>query len=321
MAVPVTPSRFKAISAMLGGAAAAALLGSTRALAQLPPPVTLKLGSGLVEDNAESFYAIDAGFFKKNGIDPQLTTLRAGALQMSAVVSGQLDMAEASTVSFGSAIGRGVGLTAVAPGMLWDARYPSAAIVVKPNSPIQTGKDLNNKTVGVTALAALGFLGVNSYMDATGGDHTTVHFIEIPSSALADAVTSGRVDAAVMDDPSFTEATNAGQVRRIADALNGIGRVFSKNVWFTRTDWLAQNKDTTRRVVDAIVAAGAWAEANRPQSLDILAKYTGRRMTKSDSHFGRKLDPSLVQPAWDAAYKYKLYAVPLKAADYCWDGR
>ena len=69
----------------------------------------------MVEDNAESFYAIDAGFFKRNGIDPQLTTLRAGALQMSAVVSGQLDMAEASTVSFGSAISRGVGLIAVIP--------------------------------------------------------------------------------------------------------------------------------------------------------------------------------------------------------------
>jgi ABC-type nitrate/sulfonate/bicarbonate transport system substrate-binding protein len=319
MAEPAGPSRSKAITAALGGIITAALVAGARVPAQNLVP--LRLGSGLVEDNAESFYALDTGLFKKNGIDAQLTTMRGGELQMSAVVSGQLDAAEASTVAFGSAVARGVSLIAVESGMLWDARYPSAAIVVKPSSPIQTGKDLNNKIVGVTALAALGYLGVNAYVDATGGDHSTVRFIEIPSSALAEAVMSGRVDAAVMDDPAFTEAVSAGQVRRIVDALNGISRVFSKNVWFVRRDWLAQNKDTARRFADAIVAAGAWAEANRAPSLDILAKYTGRHMTKSDSHFGRKLDPTLVQPAWDAAFKYKLYPAPLQAAGYCWDGR
>lgn len=314
-------SRSRAIATGLSFLCAGSLSANARAAAPVETSVSLRLGSGLVEDNAESFYAIDTGLFKRNRIDAHLTILRGGEMQMSAVVSGALDAAEASTVAFGSAIGRGVALVALAPGMLWDARYPSAAIVVKPTSPIQTGKDLNDKTVGVTALAALGVLGVDAYMDATGGDRSTVRFIEIPSSALGEAVTSGRVDAAVMDDPSLTDAVAAGLVRPVVAALNGIGRLFTKNVWFARREWLAQNKDTARRFVGAIVAAGAWAESNRPQSLAILAKYTNRRMTKSDAHFGRRLDPALVQPAWDAAYKYRLYAAPLKAADYCWDGR
>jgi ABC-type nitrate/sulfonate/bicarbonate transport system substrate-binding protein len=321
MAEPIRLSRSSALAASFGAVLTGALVGVARTGVRAQSLTMLQVGSGSVEDNAESFYAIDAGIFKKNGIGAQLSILRGGAVQISAVIAGQLDAAEASTVAFGSAVSRGVALTAVAPGLLWDARYPNAAIVVKPTSPIQTGKDLNNKTIGVTALGALGFLGVNAYMDATGGDRSTVRFIEIPSSALAEAVSSERIDAAVMDEPGLSEAVGAGRVRSIVDALNGISRLFTKNVWFVRKEWLAQNKDTSRRFADSIVAAGAWAEANRPQSLDILAKYTSRRMAKSDAQFGRKLDPKLVQPAWDAAYKYKLYASPLKAADYCWDGR
>ena len=37
--------------------------------------------------------------------------------------------------------------------------------------------------------------------------------------------------------------------------------------------------------------------------------------------FGRKLDPTLLQPLFDAAYNYKLYGAPLRAADVCWDGK
>src|ERR1700729_1976186 len=135
MAEPAGPSRSEAITAALGGIITAALVAGARVPVRAQNLVPLRLGSGLVEDNAESFYALDTGLFKKNGIDAQLTTMRGGELQMSAVVSGQLDAAEASTVAFGSAVARGVSLIAVASGMLWDARYPSAAIVVKPSSP------------------------------------------------------------------------------------------------------------------------------------------------------------------------------------------
>jgi hypothetical protein len=66
-------------SRLLGAIAAVAGTSVTRptiALAQAP--VAVKMGSGNVEADAQVFYAIDRGFFEKNGIDAKLSIVRSG---------------------------------------------------------------------------------------------------------------------------------------------------------------------------------------------------------------------------------------------------
>jgi len=158
-------------------------------------------------------------------------------------------------------------------------------------------------------------------MDSNGGDLSTVKFVELVPSAQAESVATGRVAAGVINDPELSSAVAAGKVRRLVDAYNGVSRLFYGTVWFTTSDWLTKNKDGAKRFAEAIVAAGAWAEANRSQALPILEKYTKFHEDKSIARYGRTLEPKYLQPVWDAAYKYKIYPSPLKAADYCWDGR
>lgn len=306
---------------LLASTAGAAAAAATRTIVAAQSPVDVRVGSGNVEPNAQVFYAIDQGFFTKNGIDAHLTILRSGGVTMEAIVAGQLDAGVGNTVSLGSAIVRKLPFINIAPGILWDARAPNAAIVIAPNSTIKTAKDLNGQTLGVTSLQSIDGLGFETYMDQNGGDLGSVKFVEVVPSEMAATVAAGRVAAGVINDPELSNAVAAGTVKKLVPAYNWVSKLFYGTTWFTTQDWLDKNKDGARRFAEAIIAAGAWAEANREQALVILAKYTKFQEKSSVARYGNRLDPALLQPVWNAAYKYKIYASPLQAVDYCWNGR
>jgi NitT/TauT family transport system substrate-binding protein len=321
MAFPTSLSRARAMRVTLSACAAGGLFAGTRTTTLAQTPLVVRLGSGNVEPNAQVFYAIDVGIFKKNGIDGQLTILRSGGVTMEAIASGQLDVGVSNTVSLGSAIIRKIPFVVIAPGIYWDARYPNAAIVVAPNSTIKTAKDLNGTTIAVTSLGSIDGLGIQSYLDKNGGDLNSVKFVELTPSAQAESVFAGRVAAGVINDPELSNAIAAGKVRRLVDAYNDVSRLYYGTVWLTTQDWLAKNKDGAKRVASSLEEAGAWAESNRDKMLPILEKYTKFHEDKSIAHYGRTLEPKYLQPVWDAAYKYKIFPSPLKAEDYCWNGK
>ena len=314
-------SRREMLSSAIGFCVGGTLLAERPASAATQPPVTIRVGSGTVEPNAQVFYALDQGFFKKNGLDAQLTILRSGGVTMEAIAAGQLDVGVANTVSLGAALLRKIPFVIIAPGIMWDTHFPNTAIAVTPASPVKTAKDFNGQTVGVTSLGSIDALGWSAYMDAQGGDMSTVKFIEVPPSAMADMIASGRVAAGIINDPELSNAIAAGKVRNFVNVFDYISKLFYGTVWLANRDWLANNKDTARRFASAIVAGGNWAERNRDQSLVVLEKYTKFHEDKSVAQYGKSLNPAYLQPVWDSCYKYKLYNAPLRATDYCWDGK
>lgn len=301
------------------GAAVVAIGRPTVVLAQAP--VVVKVGSGITEGNAQAFYAIDQGFFKKNGVDAQLTFLRSGNPIMEGVVSGQLDVGSGNSVSAGSAILRSIPFLVIAPGQVWVAGSPEAAIVVAANSTIKSFKELRGTTVGTISLRNVGELAFDAYLDQAGVDLNSVKFVELAPLQTADAVAGGRVAAGSMVDPQLTSAINAGKVRRLAPAYDGIAKQFYLTIWFATQDWISRNKESTRRFADAITEGGVWAEMNAEHAASILAKYTKVTEQRTTARWGHNLDPALLQPVWTAAYKYKIFDGPLRAADYCWNGK
>ena len=293
--------------------------GRTVALAQTP--VVVKVGAGITEGNAQVFYAIDQGFFKKSGVDVDLTLLRSGGPIMEAIVAGQLQAGSGNSVSLGSAVLRGIPLVVVAPGQIWVAGSPAAAIVVAADSAIKSMKDLAGKTVGVTSLRNVGELAFRTYFDQAGVDASGVKFVEFAPLQVAEAVASGRVAAGTLVDPELSNAIATGKVRRLLGAYDAISKLFYLTVWFAASDWLAKNKELGKRFADGIIQGGMWGEANREQARLVLAKYTKVMGALSTTRFGNHLDPALLQAIWDPAYKYKIYNAPVRAADYCWDGR
>jgi NitT/TauT family transport system substrate-binding protein len=311
------PNRNDFLRTVAATAAASALVPRA---AWARDPLTVRIGAAPVEPQAEVFYALDSGAFAKNGIDAKWTPVRSGSVNIESVLAGSLDVGATNAISFGSALIKGLPLVAIAPALMNDARYRNIALAVLPDSPVKSGADLDGKVVAVTSLASLDQLTVSAWMDKNGGDYKSVKYLESTPAAMLSALQQKRVAAAVMYDPELTAADAAGEIRILPGGNDAVAPLYQATLWFTSASFLASSEDAVKRTADALIAGGAWAEANRAASLATLEKYTKIHNDRSSSHYGRVLDPALLQIVFDAAYKYGIFSAPVKAADHCWNG-
>lgn len=313
-------SRARLLASTAGLCLAGGVLGRSTAIAVAQTGAVVKIGSGNVEPNAQVFYAEEMGFFKKAGLNTELSILRSGSVTMTALAAGDLQCGVSNTVSIGAARSRSIPFVLIAPGVYYDTNSPAAMIVVAPNSAIKTAKDFNGLALGTTSLGGIDQLAWLAFLDANGADISTVKFLEVPPAAMAEAVSTGRVVGSVINDPELSAAIAAGKVKPFAKAYDAIGKLFLSTIWFTTEDWLAKNKDAAKRFREGIVNAGVWAMANPEQAVVVLEKYTHVHEDKTHSRFGRTLEVGQIQPVYDSAAKYKLFPL-VRAAEFTWDGR
>jgi NitT/TauT family transport system substrate-binding protein len=320
---PQRPSRanFLAASSSLVVGAGAAIPGSLLApqIALAQNVTSIRLGAGKVEANAQAYYADAQGFFKKVGLDVQVVTLRSGTTIAAAIIGGDLQCGVSNLVSLGAAHAKGLPFVLIAGGALYDSAVPNAGFVVAPNSPIKTAKDLIGKTVGGLSVGGLDQLAFDAWLDKNGVDYTSVRFIEIAPSAMAEALALDRVQAASIADPEL--AVEAPRLKFLAKGWDAIAPVFMQTAWFTTQEWLAKNKDAAKRFNDAMVMAAQWGMANPEAGAAVLAKALGYGEPRARMHYALKNDVGLIQPLFDATYKYKLSATLVKANEFVWDGK
>jgi NitT/TauT family transport system substrate-binding protein len=147
-----------------------------------------------------------------------------------------------------------------------------------------------------------------------------VKYIEFPQNAMADAVATGRVDAAQLGDPALSAALAAGKVRVLGNSYDTIAKRLFVSVWFASQDWADQHPDVVRKFAAAINQAAAWATRNPVAAAAVLQKYLKVNVARAHEYHGRTLDPALIQPIIDGAVRYKLLTTPMNANDLIWKG-
>lgn len=206
----------------MGAAAAAACLprpGSAQAL------ITLRATSAIDDPAVPFLWAMETGLFRRNGLDASLERAASGAAAASAVVGGSFEVGKSSVMSLLSAHARGVPIVAVSAAGEYDRSRVAAAsaIVVRPDSPVHSGADLNGKILAVPALNDSFSLSVRLWVDTTGGDSSTLKLVELPMNSAIVALTSGRVDAIDLVPPYLGPALSSGAVRSVGDAVAATG--------------------------------------------------------------------------------------------------
>jgi NitT/TauT family transport system substrate-binding protein len=296
-------------------ALALALAMTAGAAAQTLP--TVKVATTPIDVGAEVLYGIDMGFFKKHGLNVEVQFIDNGAAIASAVASGAIDVAQGNVVTLATAHDKGLPFVVVAPAALYSSAAPTSALIVAKNSPIKTGKDLTGKTVGITGVKNITHIATMAWIDQTGGDSSTVKYIELKFSEMAAAVAAGRIDAGVTAEPDLSVAVQDGDARILTPVYNAIAPTFIIGAWFATSDWAKAHPDLVTRYVAAINEAGAWANKNQSASAKILAKYTKieskagmKRVT-----FPEKSELTLMQPVIDITAKYKVIKAPFPASD------
>ncbi|WP_299301234.1 CmpA/NrtA family ABC transporter substrate-binding protein [uncultured Litoreibacter sp.] len=100
-----------------------------------------------------------------------------------------------------------------------------------------------------------------------------VEEITVPPPRMADAVESGLVDAFWVGEPWGSGAVQKG-VGQLMMAGRDVWQFAPEKVLAARHDWVEQNHDAARRLMQAVYHAAAWLDApkNKPLAVEILAR-------------------------------------------------
>lgn len=295
--------------------AAAGLLPST-ARAQEQP---IRIGALLIDNTAQVFFAQDQGFWKKAGLNVEISTFQSGGAAASALAGGAIDISIADAVSMASAHAHGLPLVYLAPATIYTPAQPAYALLVSTNSPIKTAKDLTGKTVAVNAIKNILQIPTEAWIDNNGGDAKSVKFVEMPFPAMAAAIIDGRVDAASLSEPFITGGLDTGKLRAISVAQKNVARSFMFSGWCSTQAWAQSHPDLVTKFIAVMSETAKWANANKALSSQILVRVSkmpaeiASKMVRS--YYGERLDPALLQPVVDAAAKYGAIAKSFPAAD------
>lgn len=304
-------SRRSALALGLATSAQAALPELWRAARAADLP-TLRVAYQPYAYSAQVLYARDMGFFTKAGINVELQSIAFGAAIATAVASNTVDIGLATITTLAIAHSKNIPFVIISPGAEFIAsRPPTGFLMVGNQTSIHSAKDMSGKTVGTPGLATMGEYGVRAWVDANGGDSTTLKFQEMPFSQMPAAFASGRIDAAFIGEPFLSEARKSA--RPLAREMDAIGSEYVITAWFAMAPWAAAHADLVARFDAALREASTWAPKNRAKSIEILARTFKVDPASISSgalaDFPQRITPALIQPEIVITARYGKFPV------------
>jgi NitT/TauT family transport system substrate-binding protein len=295
---------------MLAGSLA---LVAAPAVARAQTLTTLRVGLTADEDVVGLLYAQQAGLFRKAGVEIAVTRLNGSAEITAALVGGSLDVGKVSTYNIILAHSKGIPLVIEAPAAIYTRTTNGTgdvALVAAKSSTISKGADLNGKTMATNSIGDYLSLATMGWVDQTGGDSKTLRFVEVPRSAVAAAILSGRVDVGILAQPNLNAAL-AGGCKVVGFPLDVFGKQYVATAFVTTPTFAAANGATLARFRRALSDGSAYANTHQSVVLPLLASFTNDPSQLSGlvnvvvGTQSRLHDPSMFQSMIDAALKYK----------------
>jgi NitT/TauT family transport system substrate-binding protein len=303
-------TRARALAAIGAGVAFAP------AVVRAQAPV-IRLGTLPAGDSyALPFYAQDQGLFARAGLNVQIVPVGEPSSIIASVAGGSLDAGFADAPLVANANNRGLQIAYFAGGGTYSSDAPSTVLVVAPDAPYRVPKDFVGKTIAVVVAKSIGAAALTSWIVQGGVDPAQVRLIEMPFTVMTTAVEKGDIAGAFLGEPYLTNAK--GAVKVAAHPFDAIGPHFLINSCFASRSWLAANGPTAAKLAAALNETGRWVNTHHDESAPTLARASKvplevvRSMTRV--RFA-DLDPKLLQPVLDTAYKYKLVETAVSATD------
>lgn len=288
------------------------------------PALTVVHVNGVATDDITPFqYALETGMFRKAGLDAQFDVAKDGAATVSAVVSDSYQIGKSSLLSLMNAHLHGISIVVIAAGGVNDARQPPfAQLVVAPDSKVKSGKDLTGATIAVGGLNDLSTVATDAWIDKTGGDSRTVHFVEMPVSTMPAAVADHRVDAAFILQPVLANALTAHQVRAVGTPYTAIAPIFLGSGWFTTREYATQHPDIVAAFARTMYKAAIYTNTHTADTAPMMSALTKVPMnvysTMPRTLTATATELNYIQPLIDTAARYHAIPQGFSAQDFVW---
>lgn len=272
--------------------------------------ITMHIASAPTLGARAAIYAERTGIFRKYGLNVDLQPMASGGAALAAVIGGSMQVDYLNTITLVEAHARGVALEIVAPGGYYSSAKPYALLFVKKDAPIQSGRDLNGKTIASGSLKDINAICTLAWIDANGGDSKTVRAVELSNPAIMPALDDGRIAAATLLPPYQAEALDSGRYRVLGKSYDAVAKSFEFAAWVATKDYALKNQDAVQRFAAAMREASTIANANPSKTTEMVAAFTGvepgvveRSPGSGDPPY---LEPSDLQPVIEASVKYGL---------------
>jgi ABC-type nitrate/sulfonate/bicarbonate transport system substrate-binding protein len=216
-----------------------------------------------------SFVASAKGFYKREGLDPQITYVGNVANTVQQMVGGSFDIAVSTFDTGIRAIAKGADAVLIA-GLI--TKYPYSIMVAK---NVDKVSDLKGKRIVLPFKKDLLTITWNKWVREQGmnpSDIDQVYDGATPNRYAA--LAGGTVQAALLGQPFDFKAADQG-FKKLVD-MGAYAKEYGFITLISRPDWLQKNPDTARAYLKALSDAVDWIydPANKEEATAILAKGT-----------------------------------------------
>lgn len=254
---------------MIALAACATVAGALPFVAQAQGKIEKPKVSIAVGGKAAFYYlpltiAERLGYFKDEGLEPEISDFAGGSKALQAVVGGSADVVSGAWENTIDQQPKGLNLQ----GFVKMGRYPaiSVGIVKAKAADYKSPKDLKGMKIGVSAPGSSTNRIVQHLMADGGLKPGDVSFIGVgTSSGAIAAVKSGEIDGVSNVDPVMTMLERSGDVVIVADTRTEAGtkRVFGVSdlpaaALYAPVEFVKKNPNTVQALTNAMVRALIW---------------------------------------------------------------
>jgi ABC-type nitrate/sulfonate/bicarbonate transport system substrate-binding protein len=218
-------------------------------------------------------------------------TVLGGPADIQAVATSASDIGTAFNGSIIAAVAAGAKLKAVISEYGTNAKTYSG-IYVKDDSSIHSAKDLIGKTVGVNTLGANATEVVDLWLQKQGltaAEIKKVEFVVVSPTENAEALVTGRIDAAFLSFAALTLAVKKDHVRPLMTDYQFVGP-YTAGSTVMRPSFIAQNPKETKELVAGLAKATHWLQVTPRAKVITVAE-------KIAALHGRSSDDSWI-PSW-----------------------
>lgn len=271
---PAALSRRSLISAAVGLPLAGGLLS---ACAPRPGSDRIRFGHTAAAVGASA--AMDAGVFKRHGLDVEFIPITTGPAAVAATVGGALDFTFGDFLGWAAALCNGFKAELVAPAN----DTGNLVFVGRPGLVYHSPADLVGRRIGVSP-APMFSLSTRLWLTQQGVDPERVNLVLVGPGA-ENALKRGDIDALLTFDPvSYRAVSQLGGKVLAGDPTTAVmPKGASRACYYANAEYLAAKPDVVERMAAALrEGAVLFHNASKQDKARILAPYLGQTVAEMD---------------------------------------
>lgn len=222
--------------------------------------------------------AVNAGtlkmieLLKDQGIEVEIVEHSGGSKTTQAVLAGEVEFGMGGADEVMAAVSNGAPIQAFSPSL-----QPRINYVVVANASISSLEDLRDKQFGISGTAGFDSILSRDALTRNGVDPDSVRWTQIGgSSARAQALAAGRVDAVAVFLPNWIDLSTMGDFVKLVN-LSQEFPTLTQSVFIARNDWVNSNPDIAKAIIEAVIETQKWAYENKEEWVDLAMSFLKAR--------------------------------------------